>query len=73
MDLTPRLKRILMIMLERDQAIAIKDLAAAIGVSKRTVQRELEYAKNILKKSYNIIFETKTGVGVWLSGSEEDK
>jgi len=72
MNLTPRLKRILMIMLERDRAIAVKDLAVLIGVSKRTVQRELEYIKSALKP-YNITFETKTGFGVWLSGSEEDK
>ena len=72
MDLTPRLKQILMIMLEEDNAIPVKELAARIGVSKRTVQRELEYIGNSLKR-YQITFETKTGKGVWITGSEENK
>lgn len=72
MDLTPRLKRILIIMLEEEQVIAVKELAERIGVSKRTVQRELEYIGSSLK-AYRVTFETKTGKGVWISGSEEDK
>ena len=72
MDLTPRLKQILMIMLEEDNVIPVKELAARIGVSKRTVQRELEYIGNSLKR-YQITFETKTGKGVWITGSEENK
>lgn len=72
MNLTPRLKQILMIMLEDGGVISVKELALRIGVSKRTVQRELEYVGNSLKP-YHITFETKTGTGVWLSGSEADK
>jgi len=72
MDLTPRLKQILLIMLREGQVIPVKELAAQIGVSKRTVQRELEYIGSSLKP-YHLAFETKTGKGVWLSGSDEDK
>lgn len=72
MNLTPRLKQILLIMLEEENVISVKELASRIGVSKRTVQRELEYIGSSLKP-YHITFETKTGTGVWLSGSEEDK
>lgn len=72
MDITPRLKKILMIMLEREQVISVKELADLIGVSKRTVQRELEYVGSSLKE-YGITFETKTGKGVWLSGGKEGK
>lgn len=72
MNLTPRLKQILLIMLKEGQVIPVKELAARIGVSKRTVQRELEYVESSLKP-YHLTFETKTGMGVWLSGSEEDK
>lgn len=72
MNLTPRLKQILLIMLEEGQVIPVKELALRIGVSKRTVQRELEYIGNSLK-AYHITFESKTGTGVWLSGSDEDK
>ena len=72
MDLTPRLKQILMIMLEEGGIISVKELAQRIGVSKRTVQRELEYIGTSLKQ-YQITFETKTGKGVWIGGKEEDK
>lgn len=72
MNLTPRLKQILIVMLEEQDVIAVSNLAMCIGVSKRTVQRELEYLGNSLKE-YNITFETKTGKGVWLDGTEEDK
>ena len=72
MNLTPRLKQIVLIMLETEDSISVQELAARINVSKRTVQRELEYIKSGLKP-YNITYETKTGKGVWLAGSKEDK
>lgn len=72
MDVTPRLKQILLIMLREEQVLPVKELAVRIGVSKRTVQRELEYIGTSLKP-YRLTFETKTGAGVWLSGSAEDK
>lgn len=72
MNLTPRLKQILQVMLEQDEVLPVKELASRIGVSKRTVQREFEHIENDLKP-YHIAFETKTGKGVWLSGREEDK
>lgn len=72
MNLTSRLKQILLIMLEYGDVISVKELASRIGVSKRTVQRELEYIGSSLKP-YHITFESKTGKGVWLSGEEEDK
>lgn len=72
MELTPRLKQILMIMLREEQALPVKELAVRIGVSKRTVQRELDYIGNSLKP-YQLAFESKTGKGVWLSGEKEAK
>lgn len=72
MNITPRLKKIIIILLEEENSIAVKELAQQIGVSKRTVQRELEYIGNELDE-YHITFETKTGKGVWLSGTDEDK
>lgn len=71
MDFTPRLQQILLIMLEHD-VIPVKELAERIQVSKRTVQRELEYISGPLKK-YDIRFCSKTGIGVWLEGTAENK
>ena len=59
-------------MLQQNQTISIKNLADQVGVSKRTIQRELEYIDSSLKK-YQIHFHSRTGVGVWLEGNEEEK
>ena len=72
MEFSPRMKQILTVMLEADQKLPVKTLAERVGVSKRTVQRELEYIGSSLKP-YRLTFQSKTGSGVWLEGSEEDK
>lgn len=72
MEFTPRTKQILGVMLKEDQNISVKNLAEKVGVSKRTVQRELEYIDMSLKP-YQIQFMSKTGVGIWLEGSAEEK
>lgn len=71
MDISPRLKQILLVLLEQDQIISVKQLAEKIEISKRTVQRELEYVNYILKK-YGLILHSKTGKGIWLEGEEEN-
>ena len=50
----------------------MQEVAEQIGKSKRTVQRELEYAKQSLK-GYDLTFHSKTGVGVWLEGKRRRK
>lgn len=72
MEWTPRMKQIFRVMLREPSAISVKYLAEQVGVSKRTVQRELEYMTSALK-GYEIRFCSKTGVGVWLEGSTEEK
>lgn len=72
MNFSPRLRQILLILLQEDQIVSVKKLADEIKVSKRTVQRELEYIDASLKK-YNIALQTKTGIGIWLDGEEADK
>lgn len=72
MDFTPRMKQIFQVLLQEDSAISVKYLAEQVGVSKRTVQRELGYIESSLK-GYEIQFFSKTGVGVWLEGRENEK
>lgn len=72
MNITPRMKQIFQVLLQENGAISVRDLAGRIGVSKRTVQREMEYINSILK-GYDIHFISKTGVGIWLEGSSEAK
>ncbi|WP_099467320.1 BglG family transcription antiterminator [Konateibacter massiliensis] len=72
MVFSPRLRQILLIMLEENDIVSVKNLADKIKVSKRTVQRELECTALSLKK-YGISLQTKTGIGIWLTGEETDK
>lgn len=72
MNMTPRMRQILNVLLKEQNAISVKYLSGQIGVSKRTVQRELEYISGTLK-GYDICFWSKTGVGIRLDGSEEEK
>lgn len=72
MNFSPRLRQILLILLQEDQVISVKKLADEIKVSKRTVQRELEYIGACLDK-YQVSIQTRTGIGIWLEGEEYDK
>ena len=69
MKITPRMKQILQALLEEKEPISIKHLAEKTGISKRTVQRELESVNDVLLP-YGMEFASKTGVGVWLAGDE---
>lgn len=70
--MTPRMRQILTVLLREKGAVSVKYLAEKIHVSKRTVQRELEYMGSTLK-GYELQFLSRTGVGIWLEGSQEEK
>ncbi len=72
MEMTPRMKQILQRLLQESAAVSVKYLAEQIGVSRRTVQRELESVSASLK-DYDLEFVSKTGVGIWLEGSRKEK
>lgn len=71
-ELTPRMQDIVRVLLLERHPMPVKALAEQVGVSKRTVQRELEYLDRPLKK-YGLTFCSKTGSGVWLEGEEADR
>lgn len=72
MNCSPRLRQMLLIMLQKNQIMSVKELAQELKVSRRTVQRELD-AIGISLREYNISVQTKTGIGVWIEGSRTDK
>lgn len=72
MEITSRMKQIFQVLLNESAPISVQSLARQVGVSKRTVQRELGYIDSALKE-YEITFKSKTGVGIWLEGKEEEK
>lgn len=71
MEFTSRLRQILLIMLD-EELISIKTLSDHLGISRRTVQRELENIDFFLK-TYHLEVRSKAGRGIWLQGSEEDR
>lgn len=72
MNFSPRLRQILILLLEEDKVVSVKKLADEIKVSKRTVQRELEYIGSSLKV-FKLTLQTKTGAGIWLDGEKANK
>ncbi len=72
MELTPRVRQILSVLLTEQEVLPVKNLAQKLNISKRTVQRELDYISYILKK-YNINLCAKTGTGIWLEGDHYQK
>ena len=58
-------------MLRENRELSVQALAELCGFSKRTVQRELESVESCLK-GYQISFRSKTGVGVWLEGPDQE-
>lgn len=72
MDITTRIRQILLILLKQKEAIPIEQLANDINVSKRTIHREAKYISSILKQ-HELEFASKTGLGVWIDGTEQNK
>ena len=70
MELTPKAKRMLQILLQTDGKITVQALADQIKVSKRTVQREMDDI-NCFLKGTGVSLLTKMGKGIWLDGEEE--
>lgn len=57
-DFTPRMQQIVLALLKENGPVPVKRLADQIHISKRTVQRELEYIPRVLKK-YGLTFCSK--------------
>ena len=69
-DFTPRMQQIVLALLNENGPVPVKQLADQINISKRTVQRELEFIPKALKK-YGLTFCSKTGTGIWLEGEKD--
>lgn len=65
--ISPRLNQILRLLLESESPISVDQLSRELGVSRRTVFRELENVDSILKKT-KLELNTKIGEGIFLIG-----
>ena len=72
MEITPRIKQILIILLSTKEPMTDQEMADSLGVSKRTILREADYIAEILKRN-NLTFVRKKGEGSYIEGPIEDK
>lgn len=70
MLIPPRLNRLLQILLESGEPIPVNRLAEKLGVSRRTVFREMENISALLEP-YGLETTAKAGEGIRLEGPEE--
>jgi mannitol operon transcriptional antiterminator len=69
MYISARERQILEILLTETDEITVKDLANQIGVSGRTVHRDLKNIEDILDE-YDLFLQKKSGVGVQITGDK---
>ncbi|EKN70475.1 PTS modulated transcriptional regulator, MtlR family protein [Neobacillus bataviensis LMG 21833] len=67
MYISARERQILEILLKNTDETTVKDLADQIGVSARTIHRDLKNVEDILVE-YNLSLQKKSGVGVQITG-----
>lgn len=72
MELTPRIREILIYLLEAEQSATDSEVADALGVSKRTILREADYISTVLK-SYDLTLVRKKGEGSLVVGDADKK
>ena len=69
MYISARERQILEILLKNTDEMTVKDLAKQIGVSGRTIHRDLKNVEDILGE-YNLSLQKKSGVGVQITGDQ---
>lgn len=72
MKLTPRNKKMILLLLQEDHYITVRDIAEKVNVSSRTVLRELNNIENWFS-SRGILLEKKKGNGIRVSLQEKEK
>ncbi|MBT2600220.1 BglG family transcription antiterminator [Oceanobacillus sp. ISL-73] len=72
MYLSSRERHILKILLEAEKEMPVKDIADQLGVSIRTIHREIKKTEKVLE-DYQLNLTKKTGTGIIIQGSLENK
>ncbi|WP_260076122.1 BglG family transcription antiterminator [Oceanobacillus kimchii] len=70
--LSSRERHILKILLEAEKEMPVKDIAGQLGVSIRTIHREIKKTEKVLE-DYQLNLTKKTGTGIIIQGSLENK
>jgi mannitol operon transcriptional antiterminator len=69
MYISARERQVLEILLTETGELTVKDLADQIGVSGRTIHRDLKNVEDILEE-YNLTLQKKSGVGIHVTGDK---
>nr|WP_324292590.1 BglG family transcription antiterminator [uncultured Caproiciproducens sp.] len=72
MTFTPRLNHLFRILLKNTEPVSVSELASLLNTSKRTLFRDMENVDSLLR-SFNLRINAKSGVGIRLEGSENDR
>ncbi len=72
MEFTPRIRQIILYLLNAEQPATDSEVADALGVSKRTILREADYISGILQ-GYDLTLVRKKGEGSQIEGSADNK
>ncbi|GAB7387488.1 mannitol operon transcriptional activator MtlR [Bacillaceae bacterium] len=72
MYVSARERKILQLLLGEKNEITVKELAAAVEVSERTVHRDLKNVEEILR-AFGLALEKRAGVGIRINGPAEKK
>ncbi|MFC7681212.1 BglG family transcription antiterminator [Paenibacillus sp. GCM10028914] len=71
-QITARKRQILLLLMDRKEGMTAAEIASEVGVSVRTVHREMEEIEAIVK-AYGLVLHKKSGIGIRIEGhSEED-
>lgn len=70
MTINVRTAKLLLLLLEHGSALPLQALSDSVGISKRTVQRDLAGVSDLLTER-EVQLMSKTGLGIWLEGSQD--
>lgn len=72
MEITPRIKQIITNLIDAEEPLSDQRIADSIGVSRRTVLREMDYLGSVLE-SFGLELVVIKGEGREIKGSDDDK
>ncbi|WP_232225534.1 BglG family transcription antiterminator [Oceanobacillus manasiensis] len=70
--ITARVRKMLQVLLQAYEGITVKEIAATLDVSERTIHRDLKELED-LAKEFQLNLVKRAGVGLSLEGKKEDK
>lgn len=71
-QITARQRQIVLLLLDRREGMTAAEIAAEVGVSVRTIHREMEEIEKKLD-AYGLYVYKKSGTGIWIEGADDEE